>query len=72
MDLGLFPVLDEQKFIYLGNGSLSGCETVLRNKKYARRIRDIASAARHVELAGRPDFQEMYALNMGLGHDVYL
>ena len=72
MDLGLFPVLEEQKFIYLGNGSLSGCETVLRNKKYARRIRNIASAAEHVELAGRPDFQEMYALNMGLGHDVYL
>ncbi|MDZ7820444.1 MAG: ASKHA domain-containing protein [Candidatus Marinimicrobia bacterium] len=71
MELGLFPRVANKKFIYLGNGSLSGCEMVLKNKAYAERIQAIASEAEHVEMAGREDFQEMYALNMGLGRDVY-
>ncbi len=72
MELGLFPTLNKERFVYLGNGSLSGCEMILKNKKYSKQIQKIACAAEHIEMAGREDFQEIYAVNMGLGNDVYV
>ncbi|MDZ7796864.1 MAG: ASKHA domain-containing protein [Candidatus Marinimicrobia bacterium] len=72
MELGLFPNLNKEKFVYLGNGSLSGCEMILKNKKYSKQIQKIACTAEHIEMAGREDFQEIYAMNMGLGNDVYV
>lgn len=69
--LALFPGLDTDKFVYLGNGSLSGCELVLLQEDKLERVGSIASGCRHIEMGGRPDFQEEYVLNMGLGRDVY-
>ncbi len=71
IDLEIFPSLDKEKFIYLGNSSLTGCEMVLKNKKFKDRVQKIAAKTEHKEIATREDFQEIYALNMGLGKDVY-
>lgn len=71
IDLEIFPSLDKEKFIYLGNSSLTGCEMVLKNKKFTDRVQKIAAKTEHKEIATREDFQEIYALNMGLGKDVY-
>ncbi|MCK5817254.1 MAG: DUF4445 domain-containing protein, partial [Candidatus Marinimicrobia bacterium] len=61
IDLEIFPSMDKEKFIYLGNGSLSGCEMVLKNKKFIDRVQKIAAKTEHKEIATREDFQEMYA-----------
>jgi uncharacterized 2Fe-2S/4Fe-4S cluster protein (DUF4445 family) len=69
--LGLFPERNISSFIYLGNGSLAGCEAVLLNKDYVERINSIAQRTQHVETGGRSRFQEMYVTNMGLGRHIY-
>ncbi|MCD6337057.1 MAG: DUF4445 domain-containing protein [Candidatus Marinimicrobia bacterium] len=71
IDLEIFPPLDKEKFIYLGNSSLTGCEMILKNKKFTDRIQKIATKTEHKEIATCEDFQEIYALNMGLGKNVY-
>ncbi|MEA3392193.1 MAG: ASKHA domain-containing protein [Candidatus Marinimicrobia bacterium] len=71
VDLDIFPSLDKEKFIYLGNSSLTGCEMILKNRRYVKQIREIAEKTEHKEIATREDFQELYAFNMGLGKDVY-
>lgn len=71
VDLDIFPSLDKEKFIYLGNSSLVGCEMILKNRRYIKRIREIAKKTEHKEIATREDFQELYAFNMGLGKGVY-
>jgi len=69
METGIFPCLPEDAFKYLGNGSLAGCELILKNKDYIPAIRQLAKETNHSELAGRPDFQEMYVRNMGVTSD---
>ncbi len=71
VDLDIFPSLDKEKFIYLGNSSLVGCEMILKNRQYVDRILEISEKTEHKEIATREDFQEIYALNMGLGKNVY-
>jgi uncharacterized 2Fe-2S/4Fe-4S cluster protein (DUF4445 family) len=71
IDLEIFPSLNKEKFIYLGNSSLTGCEMVLKNKNFKDRVQKIAAKTEHKKIATREDFQEIYALNMGLGKDVY-
>ncbi|MDD5583084.1 MAG: ASKHA domain-containing protein [Candidatus Marinimicrobia bacterium] len=66
IDMGIFPPLSSESFVYLGNGSLAGCELVLKNKTYTPIIQHLAKEAIHHELAGRKDFQEMYIRNMQL------
>jgi|GEM_PF-1101351 len=65
-ELGLFPQIRPDAFIYIGNGSLTGCELILRNKKFIPEIVSIAGETRHSEMAGREDFQETYVENMGI------
>lgn len=71
IELALFPATDPKKFLYLGNGSLNGCELVLLQEDQMEEIKKIATECRHVEMGGREDFQETYVLNMGLGRNVY-
>lgn len=70
IETGIFPNLPEDAFIYLGNGSLAGCELILKNKDYVPILQQLAKETHHSELAGRPDFQEMYVMNMGVTRDV--
>jgi len=69
METGIFPRLPADAFLYLGNGSLGGCELILKNKQTVPVIQRLAQNTRHSELAGRPDFQEMYVGNMGVTGD---
>ncbi|HDT12396.1 MAG TPA: DUF4445 domain-containing protein [Candidatus Marinimicrobia bacterium] len=66
IELGLFPKMQPDAFLYLGNGSLTGCELVLRNKKFIPDIISLAEKTQHSEMAGREDFQETYVGNMGV------
>jgi uncharacterized 2Fe-2S/4Fe-4S cluster protein (DUF4445 family) len=70
IETGIFPNLPEDAFIYLGNGSLAGCELILKNKNHVPILQQLAKETHHSELAGRPDFQEMYVMNMGVTPDV--
>ncbi|HAE87473.1 TPA: hypothetical protein DCG86_05560 [Candidatus Marinimicrobia bacterium] len=69
METGIFPSLPEDAFKYLGNGSLAGCELILKNKDYVFVVQQLAEETNHSELAGRPDFQEIYVMNMGVTRD---
>ncbi len=71
IELAMFPDAGQEKFLYLGNGSLMGCELVLLQNNQMKAVEKIAAECRHVEMGGRADFQEAYVLNMGLGRDIY-
>lgn len=68
-EMGIFPNIDPESFLYLGNGSLAGCELILKNKEYVPAIQKLAEDINHSELAGREDFQEIYVMNMGVTRD---
>jgi uncharacterized 2Fe-2S/4Fe-4S cluster protein (DUF4445 family) len=64
--LGLVPSLPIERIEYIGNGALEGARLVLLQRGLESRVRDLDNEVQFVELAGREDFQETYALEMHL------
>jgi uncharacterized 2Fe-2S/4Fe-4S cluster protein (DUF4445 family) len=67
IDLGLIPSLDLKRVHFIGNASLEGARMMLLNQKYQIRAAHLAERVNFIELAGRPEFQDIYVENMELG-----
>ncbi|MCE1246299.1 MAG: ASKHA domain-containing protein [Firmicutes bacterium] len=66
--IGLFPGIDREKFISIGNGSLQGGRFALMSGTARRIAHDIASAAAYFELTREPDFMNDYTSALFLPH----
>lgn len=63
---GLVPNLPIAKIDFIGNGALEGARRVLLNRDDEARARGIIKEVKFVELAGRDEFQETFALEMSM------
>jgi len=62
--LGLLPGADEEKVCSLGNAALTGASLALLQKASRDKADRIAKKVEFIELAGRSDFQDTFALSM--------
>jgi len=65
--LGLIPPFPLEKIHFIGNGAMDGALKALLNMEERRQAEKIAAAARHIELSGRPDFEETFLRCLSLG-----
>lgn len=63
-DIGLLPPIDRQKIIPVGNGAGRGVQSVLLDSSYRKKIQNIQEKSKHIELADRSDFMELYVSNI--------
>lgn len=66
--IGLFPELSNEKFDYIGNGSLMGARGALMSRDLWRESSDIARKATYIELSVNQDFMNEYISALFLPH----
>ncbi len=66
--IGLLPDLDRDKFFYLGNGSLLGCQISLDDHKRFRDRGDVSRLMTNMELSENPEFMNHYMAALFLPH----
>ena len=64
--IGLIPEIDRKKIIIAGNTSAAGAAKILLGQETGIKAEEIPERVRHIELAGREDFQKVYLENMDL------
>ncbi|WP_170229212.1 ASKHA domain-containing protein [Polyangium fumosum] len=63
--LGMLPEVDPSAVVAAGNASLEGATVFARDPEAARaRLADVRSRVRHVELATRDDFQDVFVASL--------
>ncbi|MGB2827427.1 MAG: ASKHA domain-containing protein, partial [Dehalococcoidales bacterium] len=65
--LGLIPPFPLEKIHFIGNGAMDGALRALLNLEERHQAEKIASEARHIELSGRPDFEDTFLRCLSLG-----
>jgi len=66
INLGLIPEMEVNKVHLIGNGSLEGSRMALFDKDILDHAKNLAEGTKFIELAGKPEFQELYVDNMYL------
>ncbi len=66
--IGLLPDIDREKFFYLGNGSMLGCQISLSDHKRFRGRMKVSSLITNMELAENPQFMNHYMASLFLPH----
>ena len=66
--LGLLPDLDRQKFVYLGNSSLTGAYMVLVSRDFQRRMTESANLMTYVDLGAEPNYMDQYTAALFIPH----
>jgi uncharacterized 2Fe-2S/4Fe-4S cluster protein (DUF4445 family) len=65
--LGLIPPFPLEKIRFIGNGAMDGALRALLDLEERHQAEKIASEARHIELSGRPDFEDTFLRCLSLG-----
>jgi len=65
--LGLIPPFPLERIHFIGNGAMDGALRALLNLEERRLADEISIQVRHVELSGRPDFEETFLRCLDLG-----
>jgi len=65
--LGLIPPVPLERIHFIGNGAMDGALRALINMGERTRADEISVQVRHVELSGRPDFEETFLRHLALG-----
>ena len=66
--IGLLPDIDRDKFFYLGNASLTGCQISLTDHKRFRERTQVSSLMTNMELSENPQFMNHYMASLFLPH----
>ena len=66
--IGLLPDIDRDRFFYLGNGSLLGCQISLTDHKRFRERMQVSSVITNLELSENPQFMNHYMASLFLPH----
>lgn len=64
MTIGLIPRVEKKKIVFLGDAALKGAAMTLVRKDHKRRAEKISRNVEFVELAGKKEFQDIFALSM--------
>jgi uncharacterized 2Fe-2S/4Fe-4S cluster protein (DUF4445 family) len=59
--IGLIPAVDPEKVDVVGNAALRGAALALVSRTYRRKAEEAPRQARFLELAGKPEFQMLFA-----------
>lgn len=68
ISIGLLPDVDRDKFYYLGNASLLGCQISLDDTKRFRERAEVSSLITNMELAENTEFMNYYMASLFLPH----
>lgn len=68
ISIGLLPDIDRDKFFYLGNASMLGCQISLTNHERFRERVAVRSLMTNMELSENPDFMNHYMAALFLPH----
>ena len=66
--IGLFPDLPIEKFVFIGNSSVTGARMCLLSQEAVKRTEDIANKMTYVELSVDPDFMNNYTASLFFPH----
>jgi uncharacterized 2Fe-2S/4Fe-4S cluster protein (DUF4445 family) len=66
--LGLIPPFPLEKVHFIGNGAMDGALRALLSLEERRWADEISAQVHHVELSGRPDFEETFLRCLALGN----
>lgn len=66
--IGLLPDLTREKFLYIGNSSLTGAYMVLVSHEYKAKQIDLARRMTYIDLSTRPGYMDQYTAAMFLPH----
>lgn len=66
--LGLIPPFPLDKVHFIGNGAMDGALRALINLEERHRADEISAQVHHIELSGRPDFEETFLRCLALGN----
>ncbi len=66
--LGLIPSFPLEKVHFIGNGAMDGALRALLSLEERRRADKISAQVHHIELSGRPDFEETFLRCLALGN----
>ncbi|MEN8136594.1 MAG: ASKHA domain-containing protein [Thermodesulfobacteriota bacterium] len=66
--IGLLPDIDRDKFYYLGNASLTGCQISLVDINRFRDRNDVSKLMTNMELSENPQFMNHYMASLFLPH----
>lgn len=66
LSIGLLPKIPREKIISIGNGAGQGIQTLLLDKSYRSRAKQISQNCTHLSLAENKKFMEEYIKNMNL------
>lgn len=66
LSIGLLPNIPREKIISIGNGAGQGVQTLLLDKSYRSRAKQISQNCTHLSLAENKKFMEEYIKNMNL------
>jgi uncharacterized 2Fe-2S/4Fe-4S cluster protein (DUF4445 family) len=68
ISIGMLPKLEEERYHYIGNTSLSGAYAMLVSDKAAERIEEIASGITYLELSAIPGYMDEFIAACFLPH----
>ena len=66
--IGLFPEIDIERIINIGNGAVTGANLALNNRKERKTLDTIASRIAYIELNAEPSFMDDYTSSTFLPH----
>ncbi|MHB1457778.1 MAG: ASKHA domain-containing protein [Armatimonadota bacterium] len=66
--IGLLPDLPYEKFVYIGNSSLTGAYIALMSRSHRLRLNEIASMMTYIDLSSDPKYMDSYLAAMFLPH----
>ncbi|AOT69209.1 corrinoid activation/regeneration protein AcsV [Geosporobacter ferrireducens] len=68
IQIGLFPDIDRDKYVYIGNSSLMGCYLTLMSEDARRKLETIAGQMTYMELSAYPSYMDEFISACFLPH----
>jgi uncharacterized 2Fe-2S/4Fe-4S cluster protein (DUF4445 family) len=66
--IGMFPKLPEERYVYIGNSSLSGAYAMLTSKGAANDVTEVANKMTYLELSTQPGYMDEFTAACFLPH----
>jgi uncharacterized 2Fe-2S/4Fe-4S cluster protein (DUF4445 family) len=68
IQIGMFPKIPEEKYVYIGNSSLSGAYAMLTSRGAAAEVTKIANGMTYLELSSHPSYMDEFVAACFLPH----
>lgn len=68
IEIGLFPDIERDKFMYIGNSSLMGCYLTIMSEDARRKMEELASQMTYIELSNYPIYMDEFVSACFLPH----